>query len=634
MATARDEKELLKFTTNPAYREKTILKIHRERDAQYNLNIKRVESEINKLTKDRTNEITRIANARWENVVNGKFAINRTEGKAKINQNDVLFSSIKGAELNAQQGFRVVTTDNSKSKKHASVGGALVGGALFGPIGAMAGGVGLGKTKTKGQSVSNQIPTCMHLGVLVNVDGFVSEITLLENQVDQSSPAFTKAYNLAQQIVTQLGTLSKTPVPSSFIQPEEETSVKNIEAQIASKQEELQVVIADKPTYELPDMYRSEEQKDMTDEEYLEYLRKNDAIREEEMAQNKELAKQQKAQLKELKRKEKEERRANKKHPSGTVNTNGGKVASVIADVVFWILSVFSLLMSIGAFASNGVVSGILIIVTAILINPVIYKIIRDKIYPIKRWICIIIFFVGFMAGILTMPTTANNTSTSANAETGIQNAEDTVTEDFYGDTVVEGELPTIDSLIAEKLTEVGYSIEHATEIQNILNNVGITEIEIYHKTGEAEKGLNAMSCYANGSKEDKSRFTLTTEDGVAFYVGFLDEDLYDVDKGGFLKQYTDVHIPETKIDMDTYSTLQELSVKEVKGCLNYPNTADFKTLSWGVGRSDDNYKIIGVVSAENGLGVESDINFSVWFKNSDNNFIVEGVALNGTRIK
>ena len=211
MRTANEEKELMKFISNPTYREKAIIKIHKERDAQYNHNVKAVENDINKLTKERTNEITRIANARWENIANGKFAINRTEGKVKINQTDVLFSSIKGAEMNAQQGFRVITTDNSKSKKHASVGGALVGGALFGPIGAMAGGVGLGKTKTKGQSVSNQIPTCTHLGVLVNIDGFVSEISLLETQVDQSSTAFTNAYNLAQQIVTQLGVLANIP---------------------------------------------------------------------------------------------------------------------------------------------------------------------------------------------------------------------------------------------------------------------------------------------------------------------------------------------------------------------------------------------------------------------------------------
>ena len=408
MRTANEEKELMKFISNPTYREKTIMKIHKERDAQYNHNVKAVENDINKLTRERTNEITRIANARWENIANGKFAINRTEGKAKINQTDVLFSSIKGAEMNAQQGFRVITTDNSKSKKHASVGGALVGGALFGPIGAMAGGVGLGKTKTKGQSVSNQIPTCTHLGVLVNIDGFVSEISLLETQVDQSSTAFTNAYNLAQQIVTQLGILAKTPVPSSYIKPEEESSVKNIEKQISDKQVELQKVIADKPTYELPAIYRTDEQKDMSDEEYLEYLKQNDALRQEEILRNKEFAKQEKARLKELRRKEKTEKRSG----GSSININTNKILSVVIDVIFWILSIFTLIFSIGGFAtSGGAVCGVILILTAILINPIVYKLIKNKVYDIKRWVCVVIFFVGFIAGILTLPSSSENTN-------------------------------------------------------------------------------------------------------------------------------------------------------------------------------------------------------------------------------
>lgn len=204
----------------------------------------------------------------------------------------------------------------------------------------------------------------------------------------------------------------------------------------------------------------------------------------------------------------------------------------------------------------------------------------------------------------------------------------------FYSDDTVEGELPAVDSDIVEKLIATGYTVEHATQMQQILNTVGITSIEIYGTTGEAESGLNAMSCYANGSTEDNSRFTMTTEDGVVFYIGFLSEDLYDIDQGGFLKKYTDVHIPETEVDWDTFYTLQELAIKEIKGCLNYPDTANFKELSWAIGRSDDNYKIIGEVTAKNGFGVKDDIYFGVWFVEQDEKFIVEGVTLDGVRVK
>lgn len=206
----------------------------------------------------------------------------------------------------------------------------------------------------------------------------------------------------------------------------------------------------------------------------------------------------------------------------------------------------------------------------------------------------------------------------------------------YHSNGTVEGELPEVDSDIVEKLTAAGYTVEHATQMQQILNTVGITSIEIYGASGAgtAESGLYAMTCYANGSTESKSRFTMTTEDGVVFYIGFLDEDLYDTDQGGFLKKYTDVHIPETEVDWDTYYTLQELAIEEVKGCLNYPNTADFKELSWGIGRSDENYKIVGKVSAKNGFGVKDDIYFAVWFVDQNGAFVVEGVTLNGSRVK
>ena len=346
---------------------------------------------------------------------------------------------------------------------------------------------------------------------------------------------------------------------------------------------------------------------------------------------------------------------------------NKTKIMTIISDVIFWILSISVLIFSVGAFAvKGGVVSGVILLVTAILINPTIYKFICKKIHITKRWACAVVCLVGFIVGILSMPTPQNvndrasdktvvtndyikespKVTSADNQEstdkTTAKNEKDTdsekdnnkKSEEFFTDDVVKGSLPEIDNDVVDKLTEAGYTIEHATEIQSILNTCGITSIEIYFQTGEAEKGLNAMSCYANGSKEDKSRFTVTTEDGVPFYVGFLNENLYDKDQGGFLMKYTDVHIPETKVDMNTYTTLQGLAVKAVERCLNYPSTANFKELFWGIGRSDDKYKIIGEVSAKNGFGVKDDISFGVWFKKVNNSFVVEGITLNGIRVK
>lgn len=194
--------------------------------------------------------------------------------------------------------------------------------------------------------------------------------------------------------------------------------------------------------------------------------------------------------------------------------------------------------------------------------------------------------------------------------------------------------LPVVDTAISDVLMGAGYTAEHATEMQYILNTVGIDSIEIYGMTGEAEVGLNAMSCFANGSEERSSRFTVTTDNGVVFYVGFLGEDLYDSEQGGFLKKYTDVHIPETEVDSDTFVTLQYLAEIEVESCLTHPSSADFQTFSWRVGRSDDNYKIIGKVSAKNSFGVEGEMNFGVWFTRVNDSFTPIGVEIDGQRVK
>lgn len=404
---ANEEKELYKFVNDPKYRDKVIAKVHKNEDNAYNKRIKQIEKERDNLSKSRTNEIARIANARWEKLAGGKILVNRTEGKIQLNGVTAAFSSIQGAELNMMAGMRVITkeTTSTKSKKHASLGGAVAGGLVLGPVGAVAGGVGLGKTKgqTTGTTISDQIPTCTHLGVMVNLDGFASEVVLLASQVDQSSPVFLRAQSDAQNIIAQLGALAKTPVPTQFLRPEEESSVKVIESQIADKQAELQQAIADRPTYALPAMYRTPEQRELSDKDYLEYLYNTDvqrlsdnANREAERKERKKSVNAGAVRADDSVRYDEE----NAKKDTGVVR----KVASVIYDIVFWAFSVFMLLFAIVAFTSSGTVSGVLFLITAAAINPLIGNVIRDKVFDVPKWVPVVILIIGFLAGILTFP--------------------------------------------------------------------------------------------------------------------------------------------------------------------------------------------------------------------------------------
>lgn len=276
---ANMEKELYRFVNEPDYRRKIIAKIHKEQDTQYEKRIKGLRSEKAKLISARTKEIARVSDARWESVANGKLRVNITEGKVKINQAEFLFSDIQGAELNVQSAYRVVTEEKGKSKKHASLGGGILGAAVAGPIGAVAGGLALGKTTNKGTTIQNQIPICTHIGVLVNINGFVSEIVILSKQVDQSNSAYTNAQNEAQTIISKLSTVAKIPVPTDWLKVEDEPSVKKYDEWIVNKESNIQAAIDDKPTYAIPAMYRTDAQKDMTDDEYLSYLANEDATR-------------------------------------------------------------------------------------------------------------------------------------------------------------------------------------------------------------------------------------------------------------------------------------------------------------------------------------------------------------------
>lgn len=400
---ANEEKELLKFVQDPNYREKIINRIHKDSDAQYNKRIKIIESDRNRLSQNKLNEIKRIANARWEKF-GGALDVNRVEGKIRINNTESYFSSIKGADLNIQYGYRTVTNEVSHSKKHASVGGAIGGGLLFGPVGAMVGGVGLGKTKTTGHSSSNQIPTCLHLGVMVNIDGFVSEITLLSRQVDQSSITFARAQGAAQSIVAQLGALSHTPVPSTFLKPEEELSVTQIEQQIQNKQKELENAINDRPTYALPAMYRTQEQRDLSDADYLTYLEKQDEERQMQEEAEKNRAKAEKDSAREASKAERREKLANFDY-GGTAK----KTFVIIGIILFWALSVIYMMLALGVALSGGIISCLIFVISGLFINPLIFKLINNKITRIPVWVCIIVLIVGFFAGILTSPQSNKN---------------------------------------------------------------------------------------------------------------------------------------------------------------------------------------------------------------------------------
>ena len=86
------------------YIESVDKEIHKERDKNYDVNIKEAQKKLKELIMAKEKEISRISNARWQSIGN-MFSYNVTEGEVKINDTYALFSSINGAEINVENYF-------------------------------------------------------------------------------------------------------------------------------------------------------------------------------------------------------------------------------------------------------------------------------------------------------------------------------------------------------------------------------------------------------------------------------------------------------------------------------------------------------------------------------------------------
>ena len=189
---------------------------------------------ISSLKSARSKEIRRIENARWTTVVKNKFSYNITEGTASINNNICLFSEIKGASIVKTESHRVETKEKSDSKNTGSV---VMGGA-----GSLVGGVSFGKTETTTKGSADVIPTCTHLGVVVDVNNFQHEIVLFNEMIDQTNKKYLALLQEADAVLHSLRHISSIAVPESYLLPEQEKSVLAIDKKILEAEHELELI--------------------------------------------------------------------------------------------------------------------------------------------------------------------------------------------------------------------------------------------------------------------------------------------------------------------------------------------------------------------------------------------------------
>lgn len=145
---------LLQFTIGRLHRKK--YKVFLQSDE----GIKHLEY-INRSAEIRREEkqLAKIEYAKYQKVHGDKFAVNEQDQKIKLDKVIYDWNVLLGAEI-IRDGQSIQTTNlsgGSKTKRSPSLTKAVVGGVVFGPVGAVVGGVGGGKSKTKSNESTTTI---------------------------------------------------------------------------------------------------------------------------------------------------------------------------------------------------------------------------------------------------------------------------------------------------------------------------------------------------------------------------------------------------------------------------------------------------------------------------------------------
>lgn len=148
-------------------------------------------------------------------------------------------------------------------------------------------------------------------------------------------------------------------------------------------------------------------------------------------------------------------------------------------------------------------------------------------------------------------------------------------------------EISTDGSDFIDKLISFGFKKKEAIKNAKILMKCGIPTIDICEPTDD-KATIDGLISY-RGKLDDDRVFWFTVDHRKIFYVSLNGEDLYDEDKGGYLKNFKDVHIPETYVSDETKIQLRDLTEEILDSYFGY----DVRYYdAWGIGRKDNKYGV------------------------------------------
>ena len=201
-----------------------------------------------------------------------------------------------------------------------------------------------------------------------------------------------------------------------------------------------------------------------------------------------------------------------------------------------------------------------------------------------------------------------------------------TIEQEIVGNTIDEL-MPKIkvesDSFV-ETLMSFGFTEDEAIENAKILKQCGIPSIE---KCEPTDKNATIDGLVAYRWKMDDNRIIwFTVENRKIFYVALNGEDLYDEDKGGYLKNFDEVHIPETSVSLTVANELRDKTETVLDSYFASSRYYD----AWAYAREDNKY-MLQCQASDGSILTSNWIYCYVWYEQQDNgDFVVTGVQING----
>ena len=222
--------------------------------------------------------------------------------------------------------------------------------------------------------------------------------------------------------------------------------------------------------------------------------------------------------------------------------------------------------------------------------------------------------------------------SETAQTETAPPEPPDTIetADEIVGETVDEliPEITAETNPFVEKLVSFGFTEEEATENAKILIQCGIPTISVCEPT-DPNATIDGLVSY-RGKLDDDRTIWFTVENRKIFYVSLNGEDLYDKDKGGYLKNFDEIHIPETTISVTVSDELRNKTESVLDGYFASSRYSD----AWGFAREDNQY-MVQCQATDGSMLTSNWINCRVWYEQQDRgDFVVTGVQINGKQYK